>query len=152
MARFQASHLTALELQATQASEREWDSLLTAVRQFEEAGNAFTLLDLHAGMWRPLFCGGALERHPGYATLWGMFSVHKPRVPVQLTRGVRTFVAGLPHRRVDAMVAAWNVPALGWARLIGLREECLLRAVNPDGSDMVVFVRPFAPAPAGEGS
>lgn len=144
VARFRADHLAGFEVQPAQMGERAWDAMIDAGQQFEAAGNAFTMSDLHRGLWRPVFCGGAMERHPEYATLWAMFSIHRPRVPVWLTRRVRAFVAALPHRRTDTMVRADNIGALGWARLIGLREECVLRAACEDGGDMVVMVRPFA--------
>lgn len=106
--------------------------------QFKEGGSAFTLWE---GA-RPIVCCGALRRHPGYVQLWALFSRHKSRVPVQLTRIVRRYIASLSEAVVEAQVAASNGGACGWARLIGLEEETRLRARMPDGSDMVVFVKP----------
>lgn len=138
---FRAIDLAALQVQPAQQGELGWDSgrygVLDLGRELEAAGNGFTLrLDE-----KVVFCGGAQERHVGYATLWALFSIDKPKVPVWLTRTVRGFVAELPHRRVDAMVAASHIGACGWARLIGLREECLLREACDDGGDMIVFRR-----------
>lgn len=142
VAPFRAADLAEIEVQPSQIGELHWDWAIDTGRELEAGGNAFSLRDCGPdGHARVVFCGGAMERHSGYATLWSVFSIHRPRVPLFLTRAVRGFIAGLPHRRVDAMVAAGNIGACGWARLIGLREECVLRAAADDGGDMLVFVR-----------
>lgn len=138
---FRPEDLLLLEPQAAQLMDIPEARRLEFGAQFAAEGSAFTLWDMTPRGLRPIFCGGALRRYPTYATLWALFSIHKPRVPVHLTRTVRRYVAGLTEARVDAQVAADNRGACGWARLIGLVEETRLRAAMPDGGDMVIFVR-----------
>jgi hypothetical protein len=133
--------LLLLEPQASQVNDLPRDKRLEYGFQFAEGGSAFTLWDHTSAGVQPIVCCGALRRHPGYATLWALFSVHKPRVPIHLTRTVRDYVASLRERRIDAQVAAGNRGAMGWAKLIGLDEETRLRGAMPDGDDMVIFIR-----------
>lgn len=109
--------------------------------KFKDGGSAFTIWDDTPEGLAPIFCGGALRMHEHYAQLWALFSRHKPKVPVRLTRIVRRFVAEQRERRVDAQVAASNSGACGWARLIGLEQEARLCGAAPDGGDLLVFVR-----------
>ncbi|MFC0683228.1 hypothetical protein [Novosphingobium clariflavum] len=109
--------------------------------ELSEGGSAFTIWDETPDGLRPVFCGGALRRYPHYALLWGLFSVHRPRVPAHLTRCTRNFVSRLRERRIEAQASADNRAACGWVRLIGLQEETRLAGAMPDGSDMVIFIK-----------
>lgn len=140
---FEPEDLLMLKPQAPQLADIPRDKRLEHGFQFRDGGSAFTIWDDVDGQVQPVFCGGALRRHREYAQLWGLFSVHKPRVPLRLTKIVRRFVADQREARIEAQVASSNAGALGWARLIGLEEETRLRGAMPDLSDMVIFVRPF---------
>lgn len=135
---FRAADLAAIDLQDSQRGETQWRRWPEIGAAWEAAGNAFTW---RADDGRVLFCGGAIEHHPGYASLWGAFSMHRPRVPVWLTRTVRRFVAELPHRRVDATVSIANERACGWLHLIGLEFDARLAEVGADGSDVLIYRR-----------
>lgn len=136
---FRAGHLLELHLQETQAGETRWRAFSEAGRQREAAGRGWTLRDADSG--RVLFCGGAMEQHDGYASLWGFFARDRAHVTLWLTRTIRRFVAELPHHRVDAWVEASNENACEWLRLIGLRIEGTMRGAAADGGDLLVYSR-----------
>lgn len=138
---FEPEDLLRLQPQQAQLQDIPEAQRLEYGWQFKEQGSAFTLWDDTADGMRPIFCGGALHRHAEYAALWGLFSIHKPKVPSFLTRTVRHFVSTLRHARVDTQVSADNPGALGWARLIGLEEEARLHGAMPNGADMVIMVK-----------
>jgi hypothetical protein len=151
---FHPEDLAAIEPQAAQALDIPRHARLEYGRQFAESGSAFTVWEVFerpiASLLEggapdmppaPLFCGGHLRRHPGYATLWGLFGVGHARAKLFLLRRVRHYLSGLSERRVDAQVAADNGAACRWAQLLGLTEEARHRAAMPDGGDMVIFTR-----------
>lgn len=99
----------------------------------------FTVRDLEG---RVLFCGGMMERHPQYASLWAIYADGLTRKEWGWALTIaRNFVAELPHRRVDAMVEADAAMAVRWAQGCGLIAECLLDQAAPGGGDMLVMRR-----------
>lgn len=138
---FEPEDLLLLEPQHSQLRDLPEAQRLDYGWRFKDSGSAFTLWGETPEGTRPVFCGGALRQHRDYAQLWALFSRHKSRVPMALTRIVRRYVAQLGERRVEAQVAGSERGACGWARLIGLEEECRLQGAAPDGGDLVVFVR-----------
>lgn len=138
---FVPEDLLLLEPQALQVLDIPEAKRLEYGFQLADGGSAFTIWDMTPSGLRPVFCGGALRRYPTYASLWALFSVHKSRVPVHVTRATRRFVERLTETRVDAQVALDNRGACGWARLIGMEQETVLRGAMPDGGDMAIFVR-----------
>lgn len=144
VAAFEPEDLLLIDPQAAQLADIPRDQRLECGWQFKENGSAFTLWGAIEGEARPIFCGGHLRRHAGYASLWGLFSVHHARARLFLLRTVRRYVGGLSERRIDAQVASSNAGACEWARLVGLVEETRLRGAMPDGSDMIYFVKKAA--------
>lgn len=134
---FKPAHALEIMLQPAQISEFSWHDKRAVAEQFFNAGNAFTF---RSGDGRVLFCGGAVERHPGYANLWGMFALHKGSAMVKLQRMTCRFIRSLPHKRVDAFVA--DMPAARrWAELVGLTHETVLAGAAPDGGNLLVYRR-----------
>lgn len=134
---FKAADAFALVLQPAQLLDVPWHDRQRLARSFEEAGQAFTAR-LDDG--RVIFCGGAVERHAGYASLWAMFAAGKRAAAFRLLAMTRRFIAELPHARVDAMVE--DVPAARrWAELAGLSHETTLAEAAPSGRDMLVYRR-----------
>lgn len=134
--------LLLLDPQDAQTAELPRERRLELGWQLHESGSAFTIWNA-AG--RPIFLGGATRRHGEYAALWALFARERARVPLALTRAVAAYVRSRPEKRVDATASAANPGACGWLRLIGLEEEVRMRGAMPDGTDMVVFVRPSLP-------
>lgn len=98
----------------------------------------FTVRDAEG---RVLLCGGSIERHPQYASLWAVHAEGIGRKQWgQLLNMTRHFISGLPHRRVDAMVEAEAAMAVRWAEACGLEREAVLAQAAPDGGDMVVMI------------
>lgn len=136
---FRATDMLLLELKDAQRMEATVFG--DPARALEQAGNGFTIWQHGQGDPRPVFCGGAIERHCDYATCWAAFSVHMSRVPVYVTKRARQFVRELPHARVDAVVQGDLPGGAGWAERIGLAFEARLHAYFPDGQDALVFRR-----------
>lgn len=138
---FAPEDLLLIKPQAAQLRDIARDKRLEYGHQFAATGSAFTLW-LHEPVPVPLFCGGHVRQHTGYASLWGIFAERHREARLFIARTIRRYVADLSHERIDAQVASSNEAACGWARLIGLVEETRLRAAMPDGSDMIYFVKP----------
>lgn len=137
VARFASADLAELALQPAQESELRWFEMREAGKMYEAAGQAFTLRQ----RGRVVFCGGAIERHPNYATLWALFGEELDFAAARFLLGrTRSFIAGLPHRRVDALVED-RAAAIKWALRLGLRAEARLEAATLAGEDMIVFRR-----------
>lgn len=138
---FNPEDLLLIEPQDSQLLDIPADKRLEYGWQFAEGGSAFTIWGETPAGLRPIFCAGALRRHPGYVELWAVFSRYRNRVPMFVTRATRNYIASLTERRISTQVAASNRGACGWARLVGLEEETRLRHAMPDGSDMIIFVK-----------
>lgn len=134
---FKAEDALELALQPSQLAEFTWHDRRKAAQAFADAGQAFTLRD-DAGA--AVFCGGAVERHPGYVNLWGMFALGKRMGALKLRTMSRRFIARLPHARVDAFVPD-SPKARRWAELIGLTYETRLQGAAADGGDLLVYRR-----------
>lgn len=140
-ATFAPEDMLLLEPQAAQLLDIPRAERLEFGARLQAGGSAFTLWDDIDGRPVPIACCGAHYLHADYAQLWALFSRHKPRVPLRLTRIVKRYVASLSQRRVDTQVAAANAGACGWAELIGFELEATLCGAMPDGGDMAIFVR-----------
>jgi hypothetical protein len=132
---FRQGDLLAMKVQARQAMPGS--TLFRLGGQFEAAGRAFTGRD---DTGRVLFCGGAVELHEDHAQLWGIFAEAKGHAMFRLLTATRTFIASLPHRRVDTPVHD-DACALQWARLLGLRADVRLRDAAPGGGDLILYRR-----------
>lgn len=137
--RFEAQHAIDLQLQASQLAELGWHDRKALAATYADAGNAFTIKDKNG---RPIFCGGAFEQHVQYARLWAMFAEGISRGDYgRILQRTRAFIAGLPHRRLDALLADGNPALVRWAEGCGLFYETRLGAASPDGTDVLIFRR-----------
>lgn len=130
---FKPEYAVTMLLQPSQALD--WHDRTIMAERFAQAGNGFTLL---ADDGRALFCGGAIEVHPGHAQLWGLFAHNKGTAMPRLLRATRQFIAGLPHKRIDAPVAD-RPEAKRWAEWLGLRFDVRLADAAPGGGDLLIY-------------
>lgn len=130
----------ALALLVHEPQRIEWHDRQALAARFAAHGNAYTIFD---GNGRPIFCGGAVEMHPGHAQLWAVFGCDKRGNMVRVLRATREFIAGLPHRRVDTPVLD-RPEAIRWAELLGLTCEARHRAAAHDGGDVLIYSRVLA--------
>jgi hypothetical protein len=103
------------------------------------AGMAFTVRQRVTG--RILMVGGYIEPHPAYASLWGLLADDKGVDMIAITRRLREWIAGFPHKIVDCMVDVRFDVALRWAIMIGLTPGPVLRGRLPGGYDAIVCER-----------
>jgi hypothetical protein len=139
---FDPLHLAAMVVQPAQLESR-----LTVEQRFARGcalsanGRCFTARRFHADA-PALMCAGALETHPDLATLWAVFSEEAVRdlhAMVHIRIATRTFLAKLPHRRVDAMVRSDHRGGHVFAHKLGMAAEARLNDYFPDGGDAVVY-------------
>lgn len=132
--------LIELDLQDDQLGERQWHSVQSELAALVHGYRAFTVRD---GAGRVIFCGGAVEKHAGYATLWAMFGKDKRNGLVFIHRRTRQFLESLPHARVDTFVEGRLPRAADFVQRLGMKREATLRGAAPDGGSMIIFVREF---------
>ena len=136
---FRATDLHLLDLKPGQRIEAT--AFGDPAQALEAAGNGFTVWLHENGQPRPLFCGGAIERHAEYATCWAAFAQDASQAAIYITKRARQFVRDLPHRRVDATVQPDLAGAKAWVEALGFTFEAELGAYFPDGSAALVFRR-----------
>lgn len=137
---FQPAHVCEIALSEAGRHDMDWHDRRRLHSQFGEAYRGFTFRDGETG--RVLFCGGAIERHPQYASLWGLYAEDVTiRQWAWILVRHRRFVEDLPHRRVDAMIEASLPQSRRWAKALGLREEAALIDAAPDGGAMLIYRR-----------
>lgn len=132
---FKASHAHALNLQPAQAAER----------QFFTAAHLAKLERLHSFTasveGKPVMCFGWLELFPHRAVIWALLDKDAGAHMTALTRIGKRLVKTLPHRRIEAEVAAEFDAGRRWMDLIGLTCETPepLRGYNAHGSDAYIY-------------
>lgn len=131
---FDPADVAAMTVQPAQAAAGvDWAAL---ARANHAAGPAFTA---RAADGRVLLCGGAVEVHAGYATLWSVLAADAGPYLLALTRRVRWFVEKLPHARIDAHVRGGHREGRRWMRSLGFAREARLHQAFPDGADAIIF-------------
>ena len=111
---YRAEHVRTMDLQPAQIwMESGVD--LDRLRSLENV-HAYTLME----DGQPLACGGAIPLHAGRAYLWAYLS---SRIDAPLFHRVhgwaKSFIRGLPFRRLEATVDAEFVPGQRWVRALG---------------------------------
>ena len=100
-------------------------------------GRAFTGRDARTG--QVLLCGGAMQSHPEYATLWSAIGRDAGPAMLALTRKVRIFLGTLPHRRIDALSRVGFVQGGRWLTMLGFAPEATLADYFEDGEAAMLF-------------
>jgi hypothetical protein len=88
---------------------------------------------------RILLCGGAIQIHRGYATLWSVLAHDAGPAMLGLTRRVRWFLATLPYARIDAVASATHREGCAWLELMGFAREAEIGAAFEGGGDGVIY-------------
>ncbi len=135
--RFRPEDLATIAVQAGQP-ELLIDDRLTLGRAYAAQGRCLTARTRDG---RIVLCGGAIETHGDYATIWSAVSREAGPAMVALTRATVRFLDTLSHRRIDTIVAADFIAARRWVRRMGFAAEASLTDYFPDGRDAVIYRR-----------
>ena len=134
---FKADHALALDLQEAQIGEA---ALFTAENLASlEVRNSYSVE--HEG--KLLCCFGWVVPHKGRALLWCVFDKNAGRHMVVLHRIAKEVIRMIPHRRVEAEVAANFPSGIRWMEMLGLKCETPtpLKAYRVDGGDAYIFAK-----------
>lgn len=132
---FRAADLADIAVQAEQ-TEMAHTNRMALGAAYRTAGNCLTARDAAGTI---LLCGGAVQTHHDYATLWSALSPEAGRHMLAITRATRRFIALLPHRRVDSIVNSGFVAGHRWMQLLGFKREAVLADYFADGRDAVIY-------------
>lgn len=136
---FRPEHLTMLTPQAAQRAQLAGDALARGAA-LSATGNCFTAFSAADGAL--LMCGGALETHPGHATMWSAFADVAPgrlRDMAAIRQRTRWLIGKLKHLRVDALVRSDHREAHCWIHALGFRPEARLNDYFEDGGDAMIY-------------
>lgn len=138
--RFAAADLLAMLVQAGQSEVAAIAERRRAADIAVASGRSFTARAAATG--EILLCGGAIENHDRYASLWAVLSPAAGAHMIALTRRVAQFVGMLEHERVDAYVRADFGPGRRWLQMLGFACEAgPLRGLMRDGGDAMIYSR-----------
>lgn len=101
-------------------------------------GQSFTVREWAEGP--VLFCGGAAEVHPNYATLWSVFDRDAGPHLLAIERRTRRFLAMLTYRRIDTLVRADFEAGHRWVLRLGFElEGHVLQDYFEDGAGACLY-------------
>lgn len=135
--RFRPDDLAAIAVQSGQGELMGVDRLALG-RAYAAQGRCLTA---RAGDGRILLCGGAIETHRDYATIWSAVAGDAGPVMLALTRATVRFLDTLPHRRIDSIVAADFIAGRRWVQRMGFAQEACMADYFADGRDAVIYRR-----------
>jgi hypothetical protein len=81
------------------------------------------------------------KRGSGHAVVWAALATNIGSDHLPVTRFARKAIAEAPYRRLEAIVDAADVKAVGWAKLVGLTAVHELRGYGPEGKTHILFER-----------
>jgi hypothetical protein len=137
---FSAKDLEDLAPCATALREMTQADRIALAAGHERRGNCFTV---RAPDGRMLYCGGVMVHHGDYATLWALMAEGiGPRSLGHVLHIARRYIAGLPHRRLDAMINGRDAAAVRWIMACGFTLETTVGEATVDGADLLIFRRP----------
>jgi hypothetical protein len=92
----------------------------------------------------PLVCGGAWPMWEGRAVLWAFFDTASCRKDFRVIHGyAKTFLSGLPFRRLEAAVVVDFEQGHRWVRALGFECEtpppARMKAYQVDGADCLLY-------------
>lgn len=137
--RFKAEHLSALELQDSQAYFGS--ELMTPGYGLQmEAAGGFTAI---ADDGVVLGCGGCVEVWAGRAIAWALVSRHAGRNMRAIHRAVEGYFQAAPFRRVEAWVDEGFDAGERWLVMLGFQRETPepMRGFRPDGGACFLYSR-----------
>ncbi len=136
---FRPEHLAALDPQEAQRAQLTGD-VLARGEALSVSGNCFTAFSATDGAM--LMCGGSIETHGDYATMWSAFGSIAPgrlREMAAVRERTRWLLAMMTHRRIDAVVRVDHVPAHHWMKALGFVPEARLNDYFDDGGDAMIY-------------
>lgn len=133
--RFRPEDLAAIVVQPGQPELLNADRLALG-RAYAAQGRCMTGRALDG---RILLCGGAIETHANYATIWSALAIDAGPSMLALTRATMRFLAMLDHRRIDTIVAADFIAGRRWVWRLGFEPEGSFGDYFPDGRDAVIY-------------
>ena len=137
IAAFQPEHLTALKLQATQATAQPLLTLEHGRQISAATGVAQTaLLD-----GQPIACAGVMELWPGRAYAWAYLGEQAAGRFKAVHRAVVAVLASNRWRRVEMAVDVRDPGAKRWAYHLGFDFEGVARKWTTDGRDVEIWAR-----------
>ena len=134
---FEPAHLTALKLQATQASA---SSLLTLEHGQKIAACTGIARSAMLG-GEPIACAGLIELWQGRAYAWAYIGEQARGHWHTVHRAVRDVVRGARWARVEMAVEVRDPGAKRWAAPLGFDFEGVARKWTTDGRDVEIWAR-----------
>ncbi len=127
-------HFQAIQPQVAQAGE------LPAIERMRLISKVAATC-LHGSL--PVAIGGVLELAPHRGALWGILSVHAGAYMVELHKKTLRFLAQLPYRRLEAVVALDFEAGHRWAQMLGFEREDRhgLKYFGDDMRDYALYAR-----------
>lgn len=134
---FAPEHLTALRLQATQATAQALMTLEHGRQIASCTGHARTaMVD-----GEPVACAGVIELWPGRAYAWAYIGETALRYWKTIHRAVFDVVNASRWRRVEMAVDVRDPGAKRWASHLGFEFEGVARKWTTDGRDVEIWAR-----------
>ena len=134
---FRPEHLTALKLQATQASAQPLMTIEHGQEVLAATGIARTvLID-----GEPIMCAGLMELWTNRAFAWSYLAEHAKRHFRACHRVALENLAASRWRRVEMTVDVRDPAAKRWAKHLGFSFEGVHRAWTTDGRDVEMWAR-----------
>lgn len=134
---FEPKHLEELLLQPSQALMQPVLSNPDYGRGLASAGPAFTGI-AEEGV---IACMGLIPQWQDRAIAWGLISAEAGRHFVQITKAVFRTMELYPYRRIEASVLTQFEQGHRWAKLLGFKRECTMKAYLPNGDDCDLYAR-----------
>lgn len=133
---FKAEHVDEMVVQDAQRAD--WQGVTQdMLRAFEQTDAWTARVDGEV-----VLVGGLVELWAGRAALWSYVAAGAGPHMVLLTKGVRRFIDGSAHRRIEMYVDAGFAAAHRWARALGFQMEAEhMAAFFPDGRGAALYGR-----------
>lgn len=133
---FRPEHLSALRLQAAQASAQPLMTVEHGRQIGDQIGEAWTGMS-DGG---PIACAGMIELWEGRAYAWAYLTDIRGHAKA-VHRAVLEALARGRWRRVEMAVDPLHAAAKRWAAHLGFEREGVARAWTPDGRDVEIWAR-----------
>jgi hypothetical protein len=133
---FKAAHVAEMAVQPAQRAD--WENVTPDMLRAFEQTDAWTV----RVEGEVVLVGGLVEVWAGRATLWSYVAAGAGPHMVRLTKGVRRFIDGSAHRRIEMYVDVGFAAAHRWARALGFQMEAeRMASFFPDGRNAALYGR-----------